>query len=253
MSLAELQQHTRQQVLGLVQAADDVTFFRTPGNLGDQLIQAGAKSLLADLGVGYRHRHINEALQTTGDVALVSGSGGWCRPFHAMPALVAPLEANFRRVVILPSSFDLQEPTVTAWLAQTPAVVMAREAVSRAIVARYRRAHLGLDSAFFFDFRPFQRPGEGALSAFRTDAESARLAALGQDNNDISLTCDSLDEWLETISRYAVVRTDRAHVMVAAAMMGKTVQVWASNYHKVRAIAEYAGLAVELMPGIPMQ
>ena len=36
------------------------------------------------------------------------------------------------------------------------------------------------------------------------------------------------------------MRTDRAHVMIAAAMLGKPVEYAASNYHKLPAIAEWS-------------
>jgi hypothetical protein len=36
------------------------------------------------------------------------------------------------------------------------------------------------------------------------------------------------------------VKTDRAHVMIAAALLGKVVDYWTSSYHKVPSIADYA-------------
>jgi exopolysaccharide biosynthesis predicted pyruvyltransferase EpsI len=36
------------------------------------------------------------------------------------------------------------------------------------------------------------------------------------------------------------VKTDRAHVMIAAALLGKVVEYWTSSYHKVPSIADYA-------------
>lgn len=241
---------TREMILGFLGEAEDVTFFRTPGNLGDQLIAAGARSLLA--GVSYRQLHLRDAPYVAGDVALVCGSGGWCRAHHDMPDLVAPLKERFDRVVILPSSFDLSEPSVEAWIRNTDAVVLARDAASFSAINGLCVAATGLDTSFFFPFEPFRRAGVGVLSAFRTDTES-RAVGLGGDNVDISLTCSCLDDWLETIARHEIVRTDRAHVMIAAAMLGKQVHVWEGSYHKLFAIADYAGLAIERMEGAPGQ
>ena len=56
-------------------------------------------------------------------------------------------------------------------------------------------------------------------------------------NRDISLTCESLDEFLWAIAQYEVVETNRAHVMIAAALMGKEVRYHPSNYHKLPALA----------------
>ena len=77
------------------------------------------------------------------------------------------------------------------------------------------------------------------LTAYRNDGEATRRY-LPDGNNDISVTCESLDEFLWTIARHELVRTDRAHVTIAAAMLGKQVEYAASNYHKVPAIVAYS-------------
>ena len=77
------------------------------------------------------------------------------------------------------------------------------------------------------------------MVSYRTDVESV-LSAIPEGNHDISKSCSSLDEWLWTIARHASVKTDRAHVMIAAALLGKTVDYCTSSYHKVPAIADYA-------------
>ena len=75
--------------------------------------------------------------------------------------------------------------------------------------------------------------------SYRTDKESV-LSVVPESNLDISYACNSLDEWLWTIARHAAVKTDRAHVMIAAALLGKRVDYWTSSYHKVPSIADYA-------------
>ncbi len=239
---------TETVVLSFLANAQDVTLFRTPGNIGDRLILAGVKSLLS--GTPYQQHDLIDAHELQGDVAIICGSGGFCRPFHRMPRLIAPVEAGFRRVLILPSSFDLAEPSVLSWIKQTRSTVMARDVVSFEAIAPHCNAIMGIDMACFCDLRPFRRAGFGVLDAFRTDHES-RLPLQPPLNRDISLTCSSLDAWLETIARHERVRTDRAHVMVAAALMGKRVQAWESSYHKVAGIAAAAGLDVEIMEGAP--
>src|SRR5262249_15315546 len=141
--------------------------------------------------------------------------------------------------IVLPSSFDVSVESVREALAKTRALVFARERFSYDQIKGLCMADLAHDCAFFFDYNPYTNKGRGALHAYRTDAE-ALPGKTPADNNDISLTCETLDEWLWTISRHEVVRTDRAHVMIAAAMMGKKVFYRASSYHKVPAIAEFA-------------
>ncbi|MGH9937965.1 MAG: polysaccharide pyruvyl transferase family protein, partial [Blastocatellia bacterium] len=197
----------------------------------------GTRRLLS--GLHYKEASILNLSGAGGDLALIAGGGAWCGPYHDMPKHLPLVEERFRRVIVLPSSFDVTVDRVKKALLKTRALVFARERVSYEQIRGLCKADLAHDCAFFFDYSPDMRAGRGELPAYRTDAE-ALPGKIPADNNDISVTCESLDEWLWTISRHEVVRTDRAHVMIAAAMMGKRVVYRASNYHKTPAIAEFA-------------
>ena len=228
----------RDRILRLIAGAPSVTFFRHRGNIGDDLIHAGTRHLLAD--IPYREVGTWDMQDAHGHTALITGSGGWCIPFHHQLPLALPrIEERFERVIILPSTFDLVEPSVREVLQKTKALVFARERTSYEQIRQVCDADIGHDCAFFFDFRPYQRSGSGHLTAYRTDAGSAR-ADLPPGNDDISVACFGLDHWLWTIARHATVATDRAHVMIAAALLGKHVEYHGTNYHKVPAIAEYS-------------
>lgn len=228
----------REKILRLLADAPDVTFFRHRGNIGDDLIHAGTRRLLAE--VPYREVGTWDLQDARGHTAVITGSGGWCVPFHhQLPQALPIIEARFRRVIILPSTFDLAEPIVRDALAQTKALVFARERKSYEQIRHVCSADIGHDCAFFFDFAPYRRRGSGHLVAYRTDAESVR-ATLPAENNDVSVSCFGLDHWLWTIARHETVETDRAHVMIAAAMLGKRVTFSGTNYHKVPAIAAHS-------------
>lgn len=228
----------RNKILGLIAGAPDVTFFRHRGNIGDELINAGARRLLAD--IPYREVGTWDMQGAEGHTAVITGSGGWCIPFHhQLPAALPLIEDRFERVIILPSTFDLKEPTVRDVLQRTKALVFARERESYRQISEICRADIGHDCAFFFDYRSYLRRGSGRLLAYRTDAESIR-PNVPVENIDISLNCFGLDHWLWTIARYDTVMTDRAHVMIAAALLGKQVLYGSTTYHKVTAIAEYS-------------
>jgi hypothetical protein len=215
---------------------------RSFGNTGDQLIEAGIRVLLA----GRRYGEVSGADlgATRGGLALVAGGGAWCEPYHEfMPELLPEVEARFGRVIVLPSSFDPRVDVVRNTLSQTRAVVFTRERESFARIRELCDARLAHDSALYFDFSPFRRRGSGVLNAFRTDRESRVLAAglaVPEGNRDISSELTSLDDWLRAIADADVVRTDRAHVLIAAAMLGKRVEIAASTYHKVPAIARHS-------------
>ena len=151
-------------------------------------------------------------------------------------------------MIVLPSSFDPDVEPVRRALSRTSAVVFARERESYERIRPLCDARLAHDCALYFDFAPYQRNGIGVLQAFRTDKESRLLSSgvpLPGANRDISSELTSLDAWLDAIAGVDTVRTDRAHVLIAAAMLGKQVEIVPSSYYKVTAIARHS------LPGVP--
>ena len=238
---------SRARLLSAIGAPADLTLIRFPGNIGDQLIHAGTRALLAPFT--YREIDVREVRKHEGDTALVSGGGAWCAAFQMLPSPLPLIEERFRRVIVLPSSFDTGLERVRQVLAQTSALVFARERTSYRMIRGLCRAELAFDCAFYFDYGPYRRRGEGILTAFRTDQESA-FPSVPEGNVDISVTCHGLDDWLRTIAAHELVRTDRAHVTIAAALLGKRVEYLASSYHKVPAIVDYSlsGFPVVRLP-----
>jgi exopolysaccharide biosynthesis predicted pyruvyltransferase EpsI len=237
MSHEEAVEDSRDALLRAIGEPEDLTFIRLYGNIGDELIYAGARQLLARRF--YTEVSVRNLSGVSGHTALVAGGGCWCGPYHDVAAHLPLIEHNFKRVIIMPSSFDVSVPFVSATLAATKALVFARERESFNGICRLCNANIAYDCAFYFDYRPYLRPGKGCLVAYRTDRESAP-SVTPEGNHDISRSCSSLDEWLWTIARHATVKTDRAHVMIAAALLGKDVDYCTSSYHKVPSIADYA-------------
>lgn len=230
---------SRDAILREIGDPPDLTFVRGAGNRGDELIWEGTRRLLSSRI--YREIDLDELCGASGHTVLLTGGGAFCRPFcELMPRALAVAELRFQRVIVLPSSVDPSEDCVREALARTRATVFARERVSYERIRSLCDARLAHDCAFFFDFTPYRREGKGVLNAFRTDAEALGSEPLPRDNRDISATAPSLEEWLSTIADHEKVRTDRAHVMIAAALLGKSVEVRPSAYHKVTAIADYA-------------
>src|SRR5687767_6879763 len=190
-------------------------------------------------GLDYREVSVLDLGDTRGHTAVFPGAGGFCQAHHKIAAYASEVERRFERVVILPSSFDVSVESVRSYLRCTKAHVFAREAESYRQIRTLCQADLAHDCAFYFNFEPYRRLGHGTLVAYRTDDESA-LKRVPDDNNDISQSCETLDEFLWTIARHALVRTDRAHVMIAAAMLGKRVEYWPSNYHKIPALVQFS-------------
>ena len=218
--------------------APNVFLFRHRGNIGDELILAGTRRFLS--AIPYQEVGVWNLGDATGHTALIVGSGGWCVPFHhQLPEALSQIESRFEKVIILPSSFDLREPIVQKALQKTKALVFARELPSFEQIRNTCNATISHDFAFHFDYTPYMHKGNGHLSAFREDVDSVS-GKVPEGNLDISRQCFGLDHWLWMIARHDSVATDRAHVMVAGACLGKKVMYRANNYHKVFAIAEYS-------------
>ena len=229
--------HTsRRHIFAAIGDESDVTFVRSTGNIGDQLIFAGTRRLLA--GIPYREVGLEEARSQRGRLALVSGGGSWGPAYHYLATIFPDFERQFDRVILLPSSFDPSVEAVSATLAASSATIFARERKSlEAVRALQPGARLAVDMACFFDFAPYRRlAGRGTLLAYRTDLEAAG-APVPADNRDISALADSLDQWLWEIATHGRIYTDRAHVLIAAMLLGKEVVYRPSNYHKLDGIA----------------
>src|SRR4030088_2784557 len=145
---------SRRAIHQALDQAAHFTLVRSIGNLGDQLIAAGTRQLLA--GLSYDEVPIEEAVRSRGGTALLMGSGAWCGPFHEiMPTALTALEARYSRVIALPSSFEGKVQAVRRALERSRAVVFARERESYAQIAPICDARLAHDAAFFFDFAPY--------------------------------------------------------------------------------------------------
>lgn len=230
---------SRRALLEVIGPAPEMTLIRPFGNYGDELIWAGTRELLR--GHVYREIGIDQVASAGGELAVLSGGGAWSRRYNEMmPEALAIAELRFERVIVLPSSFEVSEDRVRAALEKSNATVFARERESYEQIRGLCRARLAHDCAFFADYSGYGAAGEGELNAFRVDDERLGIHELPADNVDISDGAHSLDNWLRTIERHSVVNTDRAHVMIAAAMLGKEVRYATSSYFKVESIAKFS-------------
>lgn len=229
---------SRAKLLKAVEGSRQITFIYGGGNIGDHLIWAGAYRLLE--GVAHERRSVLKLDEVEGDTAIITGGGGWCRYFRKWwPERLADIESRFHRVIVFPSSYEIGYEPVRRALTASNALFFAREKQSYKQIKDLCRADYAYDSAFFFDFAPYRQAGSGTLYAYRVDHES-RGTKRPAGNNDISAACKSLETWLHTIASHDTVYTDRAHVTIAAAMLGKKVFYRSSNYHKVPGIVRFS-------------
>lgn len=93
-------------------------------------------------------------------------------------------------------------------------------------------------------------PSGGALNAFRIDGESAGNP-LPEGNIDLSEVFAlgtipramgemAAQRFVNAIDLFDTIRTDRLHVGIASALLGKRVELHASNYFKIRAVYDFS-------------
>src|SRR3984957_15572583 len=116
---------SRAVLLRAIGEPEDLTFIRLYGNIGDELIYAGTRQLLARRF--YKEVGVRNLSEVSGHTALVAGGGCWCGPYHDVAAHLPLIENKFNPVLPSPSSFHASVPLVRATPAATKALVFARE------------------------------------------------------------------------------------------------------------------------------
>jgi hypothetical protein len=246
MFVARSIEHSRALLLSAIgepSTSDHVVIMRPSpqqGNQGVELTYAGARALLREHVV--LETTVGNALKENlgGKVGVILGSA-WCDRYPEVMERLQDLESLFDKLVVFPSSFVATDPGVRAALGASRALFFARELDSfRQIGTLTRRAACALDTALMFDFTPYRKPGRlgSVLHAYRTDLEAKGLPVPAI-NLDISAMASSLDHWLWMISCHEMVKTDRVHVMMAAAALGKKVIFRPSDSFKVDALATF--------------
>ena len=230
-----------------------VDVFIPGGNRGDGLIYQGAFKLFRQFGLEYNilpYRY-NNVIQEFVDqpidskILLILGSGGFSSEYNLMVEIVPEIVKKYSSAFILPSSFDISCGPVKKFLEQLPehVSVFCRERKSfedLSSILPKPRLFLDHDTALEFDYSKWTKRGTGVLHAFRDDKESSEIQ-LPIGNQDVSAGPDSQwKELLDIISQYSIVHTNRAHVSIAAALMGKETHIYPSSYFKQKEIFRYS-------------
>lgn len=247
-------------------AGRPVAFFTNPGNLGDALIEVGARAFLDANGIPYRMHNSrrlrelhakhyklayakNRGLQILSaglyrkyslslrdisrayEVSIICGSGGFAQQAHVAMQIQELCSDCFADVIVLPSSYSMRPR------AGHNTLFFARDKFeSQKVVPSAPFCH---DMAFFLQPDPATMPCRRVGYHIRTDVESSGELPFLRENCDISAAGTELDppDWLfEEVGKSEVVVTDRLHVCIAAALIGRRVYLFRGNYFKIEAI-----------------
>ncbi len=241
----------------------EFAYFQISGNWGDSLIRKGARQFFENERLSARTCYARDRTRrvfsfkfpprrrwevdhaaigdfTKGvELAVVSGGGGWCPSFGSSRKLAINLLRYCQKVVVLPHSFAL--PPI-----EGEVVYYGRDvSYSRKLVGSARFCH---DMAFYLSPSP-REPMMDVGFFFRDDRESHYRLSQIAGNIDISRLDDELgdpDGFFDIVGRYRTVITDRLHVAIAGALLGRTTFVLDGSYWKLRSVYE-----ASLKPNFP--
>ena len=272
-SLMGLNQFPTNTLRGLLRAialeGADVSLFLPRGNSGDRLILEGLYQILAEVGIRITHQiKPNDCPPPFNGqsprVLLVAGGGSWCEHFNWTARRTSELAPLYDKTVVFPSTFDMNVPLIREIVTNLPdtTYLFCRDYKSFVFLRDRQRTYLEHDSAFSFDYTSrswlctvdeplplWTGPILGnlytrVLFALRSDKDSKswrRFLPDGAENLDISdTTKNDYNLFLSCIESADCVVTDRAHVMIGAAMLGKIVFAVDNGYYKVRSMYDYS-------------
>jgi exopolysaccharide biosynthesis predicted pyruvyltransferase EpsI len=228
-------------------AGRPVLFCPNPGNWGDSLIRAGAKEFLAHYGFAYSEvpfrsilkgrKKIPEVIAAAGgdQTVLVYGGNGALTHHYDLARSIEEFSWHFSQSIILPSTMALKQGA-SGFHPHTEIFVRDRFESASALP----QAQFCHDMAFFLNISADDfPPGKGVGVLFRTDKERPIDAPTVKPNLDLPRRGRSdkpINGFLKKVASFETIYTDRLHVGIAGALLGREVHLYANDYFKIRAI-----------------
>lgn len=234
---------------------EKVYLFPKAGNAGDGLITYATFYLLNKYEIEVEALHQGQVV--SGKIVLIGGGGNLVEGrYHEVEELIEQ-HVEHNEVILLPHTIvgykDILSET------HRNLRVFCREHVSfeaaLANGANPEKTHLSHDLTFFLDrehFKEYFKDSSGELHVLRTDGESTHAVEVPPQNIDISLSWNG-DIWTSPdfcrhvthslaafIAPYESVVTDRLHVSILSAFLGKKVTLLSNQYFKNQAIYEHS-------------
>lgn len=214
------------------------------GNRGDGLIYMGCKTLFNKYNI--KCNEFNESQKAKGKTLFIRGSGAFCLPHNGGVAIVSGYIDKFEEIFILPTTFDVRYKEIKDFIVNLPekVTIICRERYSYQSVLKIapykKKVFLDHDMALRIDYSKWRKEGEGILNAFRTDGERGIKQ---EHENSMDISRGTVMEWeglIKTVSQYSEIHSDRLHVCIPSAMLGKKTYVYPNRYFKVRGVYEYS-------------
>lgn len=222
-------------------------FVLNPGNWGDSLIRAGAEAFLQHYGFRYhpvslrqfrrgqvKMEELRRILDHDAPVMVFNGNGAMNALYERMP-LIAKITQDFDTSIFLPATYA--SPPSDFGFAPGCHFFVRDQHQSRSILP---------DAPFCHDMAFFLTPqaggaGRGTGFMFRYDREAPEGQQIPRGNVDLSAkgrTETPVQGFLDRIAKYETIHTNRLHVGIGAALLGRRTHLYANGYFKNRAIFE---------------
>lgn len=214
------------------------------GNWGDGLIRYATERFFRRMGLDYTSISLRDARSmgpddlraTTGSsrVRLVFSGGGAFLESYDIPRQFRRLVKKTDQVLVLPHTFAM--PVEELRLRKTDILFRRDQSGSTRFAPEAVFCH---DMALSLDCISPLVDGCGVGFFMRGDIEKVGGITVPEGNRDISAEgteTTPMADFLEAIGRFEIVHTNRLHVAIAAALMGRQVHLYANSYFKNRAI-----------------
>jgi exopolysaccharide biosynthesis predicted pyruvyltransferase EpsI len=257
---------------------EDVVFVANPGNAGDALINLGMYQLFDRIGLVYRSGTTDE--DYTGKVVIYSGGGALVSAYENAHLFLERIHKHCKALVLLPHTVRAYPEMVAAmgpncylFARELGSFDFLKQHATRANIALSHDlafflsdeliANEKLSGAFLSDSNRWfiwtkmiaklavqSKTSGGVLNARRTDIEAAG-EALPARNHDMSElfasgqmtreACGTTIRAMRSVmKRYTEINTDRLHVAVLAALIGKPVTMRDNSYGKNSSIFDHS-------------
>ncbi len=211
---------------------DKVYYFPNSGNWGNALIRYGTNKFLRSIDVQYTelktYHEADETIQAE-SVLIYGGGDGWCKLHQHALQILNKIQNRFRAIIVLPSTYEER-------YSFSNTAFFSRDRYESKVAMQ--NAPFCHDMAFYIDpISSVKKSDTGYF--FRTDNESSGELELLSENSDISLKGSHLSSvypFIDTISQYGIIHTDRLHVAIAGCLLELEVHLYTGSYFKNKAV-----------------
>jgi exopolysaccharide biosynthesis predicted pyruvyltransferase EpsI len=232
---------------------EKIKYIPNPGNAGDSMIAFATLKLFEDLGLDFSIDKFNKKYD--GDVLVYGGGGNLTDKYDSLRNF---LWKNYRKneILILPHTICHCTPLLKALGPNVK--IIAREKVSFNYIKTHMKhpenALLSDDMAFHIDNLDAYKnqPHIGTCNAFRLDAEKTNIK-IPEPNKDVSTNFSrgqntqnkdhiaiSTDNMFSYLCKFTEINTNRLHVSIAGALLGRKVNLYPNSYYKNKAVFDFS-------------